>query len=185
MKRFLNISLLLVASLCAAYALAATSPAKTTSRADRKAKQEEVLRVDRELNAALLRGDVVALEGLLSKSYTFLVEREVLLWNGGSPKPISKVAPQRKQSRDELLSGLKSGALKFSTLQWTSERASLAGSPNSALGEKAIVAGRMREKSTLNGKDTGGDFLLTRTYEKRDGRWLCEVAVANSVVEKE
>lgn len=185
MNCFLKIAPIVLSCACVALCFSATTPSKTTNRAERKAKQDEVLKVDGELNAALLRGDVATLEKMLSKTYAFHHEREVLLWNNGSPKPSSKVVPTKKQTRDELLSGLKSGALKITALQWSDASASLVGGANSPLGEKAIVVGRMREKSTLGGKDSGGDYVLTRTYEKRDGRWECVVAAANPVVEKE
>ena len=159
--------------------------ASQAPRTERKAKQEEVLSADRELNAALVRGDVTTLERMLAKSFTLTYEAEVLLWNDGVPTPTSKTVRERKLTRDQVIAGLKSGALKFITLKWTGEAATLAGNPKSALGDRAVVSGWMHETSLQNGKDTSGDFVLNRTYLKADGRWQCAGASANPVLRQE
>jgi ketosteroid isomerase-like protein len=38
-------------------------------------------------------------------------------------------------------------------------------------GDTAVVHGLWTEKSTLNGKDTSGQYRFTDTFIKRDGRW--------------
>jgi hypothetical protein len=187
MKWFVRAAVLIISCLAPlTVALVAADAAKSgRPRTERQIKQDEVLRADRELNGALLRGDVAALERLLAKSYTLTYEPEVLLWNDGLPTPTSKTAPGRKVTRDELLASLRSGALMISSLEWIKEGATLAGNPKSALGDKAMVAGRMLEKSALNARDTSGDFVLNRMYAKIDGRWQCTSASANPAVLRE
>ena len=44
--------------------------------------------------------------------------------------------------------------------------------------------GRLIEKSSLNGKDTSGEFAITRNYEKKDGKWICLNSNLNPLMPK-
>ena len=154
-------------------------------RAERKAREAEVFRADKELNAALVRGDVAALERLVASGYSDTYEEQVLVWDGRQGTPSTKKVPGKKRTREELLSGLKSGALKFSSLQVTNEETSSMGNVAALGGENVMFLARLIEKSAFNGKDTSGEFLVTRIYLKADGKWICKNSTYDPLVAKQ
>lgn len=155
-------------------------------RAERKVKQEEVRQAAKELTAALVGGNVAALEKLLAKDYVETYEEDVMLWDGRQIHlpPSPKKVPGKKRTRDELLSGLKSGTLKFASLQTTNEEVTIRGNPAILGGEMVMFVARLIEKSSRNGKDTSGEFAITRNYVKKDGKWLCTDSNLNPLLPK-
>ena len=162
---------------------AAEKKSREQIRAERKVIQDEVMRVDKELNDALLRADVATLGRLLTKDFVEHHEKEVLLWDGRQGKPTTQSAPARQRTKEELLGALKAGTLKYSSLQLSNVEVAVINN-NALLGDRAILMGRLIEKSTFKGQETGGEFLLSRTYVKSDGKWVCLVANLNPLVSK-
>jgi hypothetical protein len=190
----LIVSLLLLSTNLATMAADAKPPAKDTSRkadvekrrAERKVKQDEVLKVAKELTAALVAGNVAAVDKLLAKEYVEVYEEDVMVWDGRRvdlPSSPKKVAG-KKRTKDEILSGLKSGALKFASLQTTNEEVAIQANAAFVGGELVMFVGRLIEKSSLNGKDTSGEFAITRNYTKMEGRWVCTSSNLNPLVPK-
>ena len=155
-------------------------------RAAQKVKQGEVLQVAKELTAAMAAGNVAALEKLLSADYVEVYEEDVMTWDGRTVNlPLTpKKVPGKKRTRADILSGLKSGALKFSSLQTTNEEVRIQTNAAFVGGELVLFAGRIVEKSSLNGKDTSGEFAITRNYTKQDGKWVCTGANLNPLIPK-
>jgi hypothetical protein len=137
--------------------------------------KEEVLKVAKELNEALVAKNFTALDRMLAKDYSEVYEEDVMSWNGRNVNvlPTPKKVPGKKRTGEEILAGLKSGALRFASLQTTNE--DVTNQANAAFegGQMVIYSARLIEKSSQNGKDTSGEFLVTRTYSKRDGKWVC------------
>jgi hypothetical protein len=155
-------------------------------RAERKVKQEEVLKVAKELTAALVGGNLAAVDKLLARDYDEVYEEDVMMWDGRRIHlpPSPKKVPGKKRTRDEILSEMRSGTLKFASLQTTNDEVRIQNNPAVRGGELVIFVARLIEKSSLNGKDTSGEFLLTRNYEKRDGKWVCLDSNLNPLIPK-
>ena len=177
------VSLFVLLPNLSALAADSTRPPKTPipkadlekRQGERKAKQDEVLKVAKELTAAMVASNVASLDKMLASEYDEIYEEDVMLWDGRqvqlSPSP--KKVPGKKRTKSELLSGLKSGALKFASLQTTNEEVTVQSNPAFRGGEIVMFVGRLIERSSLDGKDTSGEFLLTRNYEKVEGKWVC------------
>jgi hypothetical protein len=155
-------------------------------RAEQKVRKEEVLGVAKELTAALVARNVAAVDRMLSKDYVEVFEEDVLVWDGRRaqlPAGAKKV-PGRKRTRDDLLSGLKSGTLKITSLQTTHEEVAIQSNPAFVGGELVMFVARIIEKSSHNGKDTSGEFIITRNYAKQDGKWVCTGSNLNPLIPK-
>ena len=187
-------SLLLLSLNPLAFAADKKQPAKDTPakadleklRAERKVKQEEVLKAAKELNAALAAGNVATVDKLLTNAFVEVYEEDVMAWDGTRIHlpPTPKTVPGKKRTKDELLSGMRSGALKFSSLQATNEEVVIQTNAAFVGGEIVMYAARLIEKSSLNGKDTSGEFAVTRNFEKKDGKWVCYSSNLNPLMPK-
>lgn len=187
-------SLLVLSSNLPAIAADAKQPAKDSPwkaeleklRAERKVKQEEVLKAAKELNAALVGGNIAAVDKMLAKDYVEVYEEDVMAWDGRRIQlpPSPKKVPGKERTRDDILSGLRSGALKFASLQTTNEEVTIQANAAVRGGEIVMFAARLIEKSSLNGKDTSGEFAITRNYEKKDGKWVCLDSNLNPLMPK-
>ena len=122
----------------------------------------------------------------MAKDYVEVYEEDVMLWDGRRIHlpPSPKKVPGTKRTRDDILSGLKSGALKFASLQTTNEEVTIQANAAVRGGEIVMFAARLIEKSSLNGKDTSGEFAITRNYEKKDGKWVCLDSNLNPLMPK-
>lgn len=108
--------------------------------------QEAVKQVDKEFNAALAAGDLIALDRLYAETYVFT-------------DPAGHVS-----SKADVLSGLRSGAIRVRSQVTTDVRVDIYGSA-------AIETGRVTSQATKNGRDSGGTFRFTRVWIRRNGAW--------------
>jgi hypothetical protein len=153
-------------------------------RAENKVKEQEVLKAAKELTAAMAARNVAALDKMLSADYVEDFEEDVMTWNGkfvNLPTPPKKV-PGRKRTKQDLLAGLKSGTLKISSLQTTNEEVKIQNNVAVIGGALVVFAARIVEKSSTNGKDTSGEFFITRNYSKEGGNWVCVGASLNPLI---
>ena len=159
---------------------------KEKVRAEKKVKQEEVLKAAKELNAALAAGNVATVDKMLTSAYVEVYEEDVMAWDGKRVQlpPTPKKVPGKQRTKDELLSAMRSGALKFSSVQTTNEEVVIQTNAAFAGGEIVMFLARLVEKSTLNGKDTSGEFFITRNFEKKDGKWVCYSSNLNPLIPK-
>ncbi len=149
-------------------------------------KQDEVLKAVKELNAALAAGNVATVDKMLTSAYVEVYEEDVMAWDGKRVQlpPTPKKVPGKNRTKDELLSAMRSGALKFSSVQTTNEEVVVQTNAAFAGGEIVMFVARLVEKSTLNGKDTSGEFFITRNFEKKDGKWVCYSSNLNPLMPK-
>lgn len=187
-------SLLVLSSNPPAIGADAKQPAKDSPRkaeleklqAEQKVKKAEVLQAAKELTGALVAGNVAAVERMLARDYVEVYEEDVMMWDGRRIHlpPSPKKVPGKKRTRDDILSGLRSGALKFVSLQTTNEEVVIQANAAVRGGELVMFAARLVEKSSHHGKETSGEFALTRNYEKKDGKWVCLDSNLNPLMPK-
>jgi hypothetical protein len=155
-------------------------------RAEQNVKKQEVRQAAKALTEALAAGNIAALDKMLAAEFVEVYEEDVMAWDGTRIHlpPTPKKVPGKQRTKDELLSGLKSGALKFSSLQTTNDEVVIQTNAAFAGGEIVMFAARLLEKSSLNGKDTSGEFALTRNYTKEAGKWVCTGSNLNPLIPK-
>ena len=132
--------------------LAATADAQNPD----EVKIAEVIRLDNERVAALLRGDIEPLKRIYHADYTLVTE-------DGSV--------QTKTSRFD---AIKSGSMKFEKIEIIDRTPRIAGD---------TVIMLTREKLTIkrDGKPVGGDVRLTRVYQRLGGQWYLTASHATSI----
>jgi ketosteroid isomerase-like protein len=108
--------------------------------------EQAVMRIERELLSALLKGDASANEKYLADSYMFT-------------GPDGTVETKAQAVHD-----LKSGDLKF-------QSASLDGAKVQVYGDTAIVTYSSNDKGTFKGKDISGKTRWTDVFVNQNGRW--------------
>jgi hypothetical protein len=121
---------------------------------------------------------------MLSADYVEVFEEDVLISNEKfvTLPPTPKKVPGRKRTKQDVISGLKSGTLKISSLQTTNEEVKIQNNVAFGGGVIAIFVSRIIEKSSTNGKDKSGEFLITRNYSPEGGKWVCTGASLNSLI---
>ena len=108
--------------------------------------QAEILRLERERNDAILKGDAAALDRMTADDYTFITLRGEL------------------RTKAEIVHGFRSGRFHYDAREISDLRVRVYGSA-------AVVTGRSTQKGRENGKDYSGDYRFTRVYAKQGGRW--------------
>jgi len=117
--------------------------------------EQALIQIERELAAASAKNDWAAFDKMLAAEYANNVA--------------GAITPKK-----QFLANMRGGAYKVASAT-TGEMKVL------ILGETGIVHGLRMEKSTLNGKHTGGTYRYTDIFAKRDGRWQCVAGHANKV----
>jgi ketosteroid isomerase-like protein len=110
------------------------------------ATEEAVMRIERELLAAVLKGDSSANERYLAETYVFT-------------GPDGTV-----ENKAQAIADLKSGDLKL-------QSASLDGAKVQVYGDTAVVTYSSNDKGTYKGKDISGKTRWTDVFVKHNGRW--------------
>ena len=113
-----------------------------SSRAER-----DIMRIEQEMLAAVLKGDTSPSERYLAENYVFT-----------GPDGLSMGKAQNIQD-------LKSGDLKL-------QAASLDDSKVQVYGDTAIVTYSSNDKGTYKGKDISGKTRWTDVFVKQKGRWM-------------
>lgn len=109
--------------------------------------EEEVLKRDEELRAALLRGDAAALESIYAEDFN------------------STGASGRVKSKGQSIGALKSGAVRYETI--TAEEVSVR-----AHGGAATLSALWKTSGTRgDGRRFRAESRVTRVYVKRQGAW--------------
>jgi ketosteroid isomerase-like protein len=111
------------------------------------AAEQDVMRIEKEMLAALLKGDASLSERYLAETYVFT-----------GPDGLSMGKAQSIQD-------LKSGNLKL-------QAASLDDAKVHAYGDTAIVTYSSNDKGTYKGKDISGKTRWTDVFVKQNGRWM-------------
>ena len=156
MRRTPLLALASLAALCAAASPLASAGGRT--KGGTTAAQQEIVRIERDRNQAILAGDAVALDRMTSEDYTFITQRGEL------------------RTKAEIVEGFKSGSFRYGARDVSDLTVRV-------YGNAAVVTGRARQKGTENSNDYSGDNRFTRVYVKQGGRWIT-VALQVTLVEK-
>jgi ketosteroid isomerase-like protein len=109
--------------------------------------EQEIMQIEKELLAALLKGDTNPSERYLADSYVFT-----------APDGVS-------MGKAQSIEDLKSGNLKL-------QAASLDNAKVQVYGDTAIVTYSSNDKGTYKGKDISGKTRWTDVFVKQKGRWV-------------
>ena len=138
MARLLVFGGILSALCCSMFAQSKERPSAGTEQA--------VMRIERELLNAVLKGDASANERYLADTYVFT-------------GPDGTV-----ENKAQAIADLKSGDLKL-------QSASLDGAKVQVYGDTAVVTYSSNDKGTYKGKDISGKTRWTDVFVNRNGRW--------------
>ena len=118
--------------------------------------EQEVMKIEQELLAALLKGDASASERYLASNYVFTgPDGETM----GKPRSVED---------------LKSGNLKL-------QAASLDDAKVQVYGSTAIVTYSSNDKGTYKGKDISGKTRWTDVFVKQSGKWTVVASHGSTV----
>jgi len=106
----------------------------------------ELVRLEGAWNQAHMKGDASALDRLWA-------DELVVTASGMTP-----------MSKEQSMTFFRSGRMKFQ--QYTSSEIHVR-----LLGETAVVTGRIHRKRTIGDRNVEDDWLFTKTYTRRSGRW--------------
>lgn len=109
--------------------------------------EQEIMRIEQEMLAAVLKGDTSPSERYLADNYVFT-----------GPDGLS-------MGKSQSIEDLKSGNLKL-------QAASLDNSKVQVYGDAAIVTYTSNDKGTYKGKDITGITRWTDVFVKQKGRWI-------------
>jgi uncharacterized protein (TIGR02246 family) len=126
-------------------------PGSTASGEDEQA----IFQLERDWVAAGPKKDTAALDKMLANEF-------VINWDG------------RIQNKKQFLAAMKANPTKMESAANSEMRAMV-------FGDTAVVHCLYTEKSTLNGKDTGGTYRGTDILIKRDGRWQGAISYGTKV----
>jgi ketosteroid isomerase-like protein len=131
----------------AAFVLAATFSAVTClSSASAEDVQDQLKKLETDRAAAVVKGDVEALEKVTADDYTLINV------NG------------QMSDKAQMISNFKSGQTKLTSDELSEMKVRV-------YGDTAVVTGKADVKGTVAGKDVTGQVLFTRVYVKKDRRW--------------
>src|SRR5215831_11109385 len=132
--------------MLAAVALCAAAPGQIRGRNEASTAEQEVRQVHRSRLQALVSGDVNKLDKILADDLIYV-------------SPIGKL-----QTKTEIVSDLKSGALRVSSIEQGEPRVRV-------YGDAAVVVYLTTSKFSDNGKEYNNEIRATSVYVRRDGRW--------------
>src|SRR5262249_11353085 len=140
MKRILPIATLAITALSLALGQTNADKAKDS------AAEQEVKQTHKERLQALVDGDITKLDKIVGNDLIYI-------------SPVGKV-----QTKAEIVSDLKSGALKVSSIEQ--------GDPNVRIfGQTAVVTYLTTSKFVDNGREYNNQIRSTSVYVKRNGQW--------------
>lgn len=108
--------------------------------------EDQLKKIETERAAAVVRGDVAALESETSDDYT------LINMNG------------QMSDKSQMLNGFKSGESKLTADDLSDMKVHV-------YGDTAVITGKAETKGTMGGKDATGQVMFTRVYVKKEGRW--------------
>jgi ketosteroid isomerase-like protein len=135
------------------------APELTHSAVAGNSVQDEIKKIERARNEALLMHDTATLEQMTSDDYTFINQRGEL------------------RTKAEILAGFKSGSFNYDAREVSDLQVRV-------YGDTAVVTGRAKQSGVENSKDYSGENRFTRVYVKQSGRWV-SVALQVTLVAKE
>ena len=107
---------------------------------------DELIRLEKVWNDAHLQGNADELDHLWSKDIEIVVPNMAAM------------------NKATALAFARSGRMKFQTYETSNLQVRL-------FGDIAIVSGRMKRARTLQGNSVADNWLFTKVYQRKDGRW--------------
>ena len=111
------------------------------------AAEREIIQIEKEMLAAVLKGDASASERYLAQTYVFT-----------GPEGLS-------MGREQSIREVKSGDLKL-------QAASLDNAKVQVYADTAVITYSSNDKGTYKGKDISGKTRWTDVFVKQNGRWM-------------
>jgi ketosteroid isomerase-like protein len=108
--------------------------------------QEQLKKLETDRSAAVVKGDVAALEQGTSDDYT------LINMNG------------QMSDKSQMVAAFKSGQTKLTSDDLSDLKVRVDG-------KTAVITGKADVKGTLGGSDATGQIIFTRVYVKKGGRW--------------
>lgn len=130
-------------TVAAAFALAALASAPAYAQAS---VEEQLLKMERDRAAAVVKGDVAMMEGLTSEDY--------ILINANG-----RLSDKATTMRD-----IKTGVIKLTANEVSDMKVRV-------YGDTAVVTGKSSAKGTIGGRELKGPVMFTRVYVKKSGKW--------------
>lgn len=127
----------------------AVGPSQAMPRAERHEVHHQIEKLENAWNAAVLHGNIAAMDGLLADDYMAITPSGIL------------------QSKEQALASLKSGTLHFKSLDIADRKIRL-------YGTTALVTSRAEVKATGPEGDMSGSYRYTRVYV-RDSRGVWRI----------
>ena len=120
--------------------------------------EEQLMKLETDRAAAVVKGDVATLEKQTSDDYT------LINMNG------------QMSGKAQMVNAFKTGLTKLTSNEPSDMKVRV-------YGNTAVITGKADVKGTLGGKDTNGQIMFTRVYLKKNGTWQSvafqQTAVAN------
>jgi ketosteroid isomerase-like protein len=108
--------------------------------------EEQIKKMERDRAAAVVKGDVAALEGLTSDDYTLIN------------------ASGRLSDKATTMNDIKTGVIKLTANEVSDLKVRV-------YGDTAVVTGKSSAKGTIGGRELKGPVMFTRVYVKKSGKW--------------
>jgi len=141
-------------------ALSGLTKAQGTNTKDAKAREEdkrEVMKLEDEQNAALMKGNTDAIRRLWPDDFAYTTARGNLL------------------SRDEIISDMKAGKRKYYTIEHVNIEVH-------DFGNTIVLRGRSTSKVLSDGQVSSGPRTFVDIFAKQNGKWQSVAHAANPVV---
>ena len=138
---------IVLTAICVALCTSVTlAPATAATGATDQSAEKQILQLEEELRAAVVKGDVATYERVVADDYT------TTNVNGLT------------RTKAQLIADIKSGAAKTQSLTLDNIKVRV-------YGDTAVLTADRRAKSSLRGTDTSGHQRMIRVLVKRQGRW--------------
>lgn len=148
MKRIITIAALMIATSPLVFSQTAQSKPGQAAAAGQKggSAEQELLKVGKEYEEAIVRGDAAAYDRIMADDYTFT-------------SPTGEVSDKARE-----IERTKSGDVKFESGRADDVRTRI-------YGDTAVVTGLWISKGKYKGQDFSGKDRFTTVFVKRGGRW--------------
>ena len=118
--------------------------------------EETLMRIERELTDAMLKGDPSAVERHYADGFTFTTpDGEVM-------------------TKAQVVTNVRTGAAKFESSKFEEMKVQV-------YGDTAVVTSRTTDKGAVGGVDVSGQFRWTDVFVRRGGRWQLVAAQGTRV----
>jgi ketosteroid isomerase-like protein len=135
----------IVAAAVCALATVTAAPARAQMGATASV-EEQIKKMERDRAAAVVKGDVAAIEGLTSDDYTLINANGQL------------------SDKAETMNAIKTGVIKLTANEVSDLKVRV-------YGDTAVVTGKSSAKGTIAGRELKGPVMFTRVYVKKGGKW--------------